>query len=439
MAAYSYHQFESSKEQFYRRLIELRGTEDPRHILALFNGLLTRSEAGDVHLAQLLDQIVGATWATEEFALFLNRCCYILINHWSVDTETKRFIYELVKLLKLAPQEPRDDGQGDRLLQLLTQFHQTQHYKTLVERAKAETQGFRVNPKGRRLGELIHRYPALYPSYFLRWDDSEAGRRAVQDLQRRRETEFETELRRYARQVGRHSASGPSFGQGAGGPIANPTLLTDPQLSTALHEFAGTPQKSSHRYRQSAHAALDHLYGARSHHSLKQQLGEYLVSGLEQYQTHYQLRDYGRHRFNRWLEEKLMGILPEQDSQRPTEKLLVLTCTGLIDTFLAHPRSPGRNSDHLMFVDLITNIGATLTIGLLLKIMLLCERFQANLDGLRDRVSQRFASLFQHYEHTESKEVNWLLPCMDNLMVASAIHFGPDDRSMWRAVLQTIR
>lgn len=462
MAAYDdYAQFEIIKAQFYQLLLELRGEVAPAQVLQVVEFLLSGQEPegqepaakaqAPAHweaLERHFEQIIQSDWASAEFANFLNRCCYTLINHWSTDSSTKPLIRDLVSLLK-PPAEGEAEGEAEgakdametRRSQLLLQFRDSRHYQALIERAKAETASLGPSPDdpSSDLGKLVHRYPCLYNHYFLRWDKSEAGRRAVRSLQSRREQEFSANLRRYALNLGR---LGRSSGRDRGAsaalhrshrpfPIDNPTLLSREQLQTALHEFSGATGRS-HSYRRTAHSTLRTMYRAPTHREVKRQVNQYLTEALQSYSQ----ADYGKRRFDRWLDEKLEFTLPEQDGERPTEKLLVHTCTNLVDSFLAHPRDLERRNDHLMFVDLVGNVGPTFTVGLLLKLVLLCRQVEANVRNLRDRISQRLAELFEHYEQTDSHEVAWLLRCLDNLMIASTIHFGPEDPSLWRKLIQ---
>ena len=450
MAAYDdYAQFETVKAQFYRLLLELRGEVSPAEVLRVVEFLLRGSspeqkaslnQQPSTHLAshfqpleQRFESIIQSDWAQAEFANFLNRCCYTLINHWSTETSTKPLIRDLVQLLTT----PESGGRSSRRSQLLHQFRETRQYQALIERAKAETADLEPTPghdsdgSELDLSQLIHRYPCLYRHYFLRWDKSEAGRRAVRSLQHRRETEFSSSLRRYALNLGRLRSSRGSDRAHRSPFVENPTLLSRDQLQRALHEFSGAAGRS-HGYRRSARSTLRTMHQAPTHRAVKQQMNQYLMSALQAYNY----ADYGQRRFAGWLDHQLEFILPAQDRERPTERLLVHTCTHLMDSFLAHPQDINRRNDHLMFVDLVGNIGPTFIVGLLLKLVLLCRRVEANVRSLRDRISQRLAVLFEHYEQTDSHEVSWLLHCLDNLMIASAIHFGPEEPSMWRKLIQ---
>jgi len=83
--------------------------------------------------------------------------------------------------------------------------------------------------------------------------------------------------------------------------------------------------------------------------------------------------------------------------------------------------SPQR-PHHFIFVDLITNLGATMTTVLLLKIVLLGRKVKPYLE-------KRFSILFNHYESVTIDGIPWLVKFLENWNIASSIHFGSSDLS----------
>jgi hypothetical protein len=83
-------------------------------------------------------------------------------------------------------------------------------------------------------------------------------------------------------------------------------------------------------------------------------------------------------------------------------------------------------------MDLITNIGPSATIRLLLKIVLVCKKVKPYLE-------KRFAILFNHYESYSQSGVQWLVKCMENLNIAWSSYFGilkfPDVNQLFDSVL----
>jgi hypothetical protein len=84
--------------------------------------------------------------------------------------------------------------------------------------------------------------------------------------------------------------------------------------------------------------------------------------------------------------------------------------------------------DHFIFVDLIANLGATPTIGLLLKIVLLCRKVKPYLE-------KRFSILFNHYESRIRDGIPWLVESLENLNIALSVHFGSADLSCLNQIM----
>jgi hypothetical protein len=84
--------------------------------------------------------------------------------------------------------------------------------------------------------------------------------------------------------------------------------------------------------------------------------------------------------------------------------------------------------DHDLFVDMITKVGLTETIGLLLKIVLIYPKVKPYLE-------KRFSILFDHYETTTCEGVPWLVKSFDHLHLALSIHFGSVDVSLLKQIM----
>jgi hypothetical protein len=81
------------------------------------------------------------------------------------------------------------------------------------------------------------------------------------------------------------------------------------------------------------------------------------------------------------------------------------------------------DSSHERYLDLITYLGEVRTIGLLLKLVLLCRKVKPYLE-------QRFSILFSHYEAVAEDQAPWLVKSLENLQVAFSVHFGQADFSL---------
>ena len=81
------------------------------------------------------------------------------------------------------------------------------------------------------------------------------------------------------------------------------------------------------------------------------------------------------------------------------------------------------NLSHERYLDLVNHLGEVKTIGLLLKLVLLCRKVKPYLE-------QRFSILFSHYEMVAEDQAPWLIKSLENLQVAFSVHFGQADFSL---------
>jgi hypothetical protein len=165
-------------------------------------------------------------------------------------------------------------------------------------------------------------------------------------------------------------------------------------------------------YRDLAESFVVQCGHSQSYGAFKDDLYQYIISGIES--------DYGKRQFNDQFYKHLSDILPESESKPVNDFLVVRTCSQLLNFLVVdspkHPR-------HYVFVDLLTNIGPMLTMGLLLRIVLLCRK-------VRPYLERRFSILFSHYEQCSRDAVSWLVSALEMLNVALATNFGKLDLSL---------
>jgi len=83
--------------------------------------------------------------------------------------------------------------------------------------------------------------------------------------------------------------------------------------------------------------------------------------------------------------------------------------------------------EHYIFIDMISNMGVTQTVGMLLKVVLMCKKVKPYLE-------KRFSILFNHYESFTSEGVPWLVKSLENIQLAFSVHFGKADLSCLKQV-----
>jgi hypothetical protein len=300
-------------------------------------------------------------------------------------------------------------------------FTETEQYLMLRRLAQVVSEAPQVTGNGSRVvGTLIQRYPYLYEHCLLSEDSSYEHQQTVRQIQARVQRRFELDLSQYVTyQVRRAQALRSNSKEALERiiqPVNNPTLLSERELAAALKQFVGKVQ-GSHTYRDVAQSFLTHTSHTSTYKEFKDDLYEYLAGSIDS--------AYGKRQFNDRLYTHLNSTLPQCDSQKPTEFLLVRTCSQLLNFLVVE--SPQR-PNHFIFVDLITNLGATLTTGLLLKIVLLCRKVKPYLE-------KRFAILFNHYESSTRDGVPWLVTSLENLNIAFSVHFGSADLSCLNQIM----
>jgi hypothetical protein len=369
-----------------------------------------------------LEKLVMDKRAEQEFRFFLNRCCHILINRWQLQPNLQGSIQELVGLFENPPDPTKVHSRGARRLRQLVQvFTETEQYLTLQRLSRVMSESAEASFNGsRKVGTLIQRYPYLYEHCLLSEDSSYEHQQTVKQIQSRVQRKFEFDLSQYVTyQVRRAQAmrsQSPEAMARIIHPVSNPTLLSERELGVALKQFVGKVQ-GSHTYRDVAQSFLTHTTQTSSYKEFKQDLYEYLITSIDP--------AFGKRQFNERLYTHLKSTLPHAESQKPTEFLIVRTCSQLFNFLVVE--SPQR-PNHFTFVDLITNLGATLTTGLLLKIVLLCRKVKPYLE-------KRFSILFNHYESSTRDGVPWLVTSLENLNIAFSIHFGAADLSCLKHIM----
>ena len=128
---------------------------------------------------------------------------------------------------------------------------------------------------------------------------------------------------------------------------------------------------------------------------------------------------YSQGSFNKKLFNLLQNTHPECNQQKPTEFLMMRTSSQLLNFLIVD--SPSQ-PEHYIFIDLITNLGVTRTVGLFLKIVLFSKK-------VRPYLEKRFSILFNHYESFTREGVPWLVRSLENMQLALSVHFGKVDLS----------
>jgi hypothetical protein len=302
-----------------------------------------------------------------------------------------------------------------RLRQLLQLYLQSEDYLKL-KRLNTVLNGVISNSNtigDRPLGTLITRYPYLYQHSLVSEERTLENVETIKRVQRDLRQQQETDLSHYLTYQVRRSRIKAQLGKDAANnlhPIANPTLLSTKELGLAFGQFAGKAEGDA-TYQDLSRGFVSGLERQPTIKIFKQDLYEYIVAGVDS--------SYGNRSFNDRLYKTIDGILPDRDRHQLDELTILRTCTHILNYLVVESPS---NPQHFVFIDLVSNLGAVFTTGLLLKIVLICQKSRPLLES-------RLSMLFNHYESSQCKGVPWLVRSLENWNVAGAIHFGKMDAS----------
>jgi hypothetical protein len=405
---------QSPAEQLYQSFAALVQTRPPTEVIDHFQHLIIDTHnIQDLNLKATLDRIVLAKNAPEIFPQFLLHCCLIVIDFWQLDPKAHPFIPQLVTCFDHLPSPGYKQARAvHRLRELVAEFLTTEQY-TILRRIAQIYQPTQIADHS-PLEALLGRYPFLYKTLLLNEDSDYEQQQTVRYLYSRHQERYEFQLNRFVTYQARLAdlARARQLSRGAGRVIRrekNPTLLSDRELATALRHFwdkrpgRGTSQELAQRLR----FGINHF---ASYASFKTQLHQYLIHSLPT-SSPYPISDQ--------LQTHLHNILPRYDQRRPDESLSLRTATKLLGLLMIEK---DNNPDHYRFIEAVANLGATYTIGMLMKLTLLSPPLVPELE-------KRLTRLFRHYQTFPQQDVTWLIQVLENYQLASSIYRGSVDLS----------
>ena len=406
----------------YDHLLNCVAVESPDQLLERFQHLFIDGFGySDREIVACLDTILSNPEVEEYFRFIINRCCHILINRWQTNKKLQPAIPELVNLFEKTPASKVGEYSRGRSIRRLRQvthsFLETEQYLALRRLARIieARNAARYKPKDETvpLGRLIDRYPYLYEHCLVTEDSDIQHQHLVRNMQAEAQHQFECDLSHYVAYRVRRSRlqrlkQEKTLEQLR--PISNPTLLNDKDLVTSLKQFSRR-RENGHSYQDSARQFTLHHSQKASFRQFKENLYDYLVADVDP--------GYGQRQFNKMLQQQLFSAYSDRDSKPVDDFLMVRTCSTLFNFMVVDP-SAGRQ--HFVFLDLINNLGAVSTTGLLLRILLICSK-------VRPFLERRFALLFNHYESSASDTVTWLVQVLENINIALSLNFGNVDLS----------
>ncbi len=426
-----YNNIIEDEQYLYDHLLECVKIQSPQQVLDRFRHLFIQAKSYDNQkVLEVLAKLIANKQANLTFPSILNRCCHILINMWQLNPKTQPFIIELVELFDLLPFGGGiSKSYASRMTQLVKYFVTTDYYKQIQRLAViiGESQGRKnnlilstVKPKEETVGKLITRYPYLYDHCLLSTDSSIEQQQTVYKVKNQLEKKFETQLSQFVTyqvrvaQAGREKMAQQER-ERIIQPVTNPTLLSDRDLGRSLKHYVG-PVVNGNSYKDLSRSFLTHTSDVRNYQLFKDDLYEYIVQSVD--------GKYGKHTFNKRLYDKMQELYPKYNQSKPDEFLKMRTYTQVFNYLIVE--SP-QNPNHLVFMDMISNMGTTKTIGLLLKLVLVCSKVKPYLE-------KRFSILFNHYESFTREGAGWLVRSLEKVHVAFSVNFGTVDLSFLKRI-----
>ncbi len=413
----------ADEERLYDHLLACVAVESPDAMIDRFQALFVDGFGyPDRDVVAALDHLLSCQEIDESFRFILNRCCHILINRWQTNTQLQPAIPVLIDLLETSPVGRAPELSRSRSIRRLRQvthsFLETEQHLALKRMARIIEARQSALPRNRNapavpLGSLINRYPYLYEHCLVTEDSDLQHQQCVRNLQVEAQHKFEVDLSHYVtyrvRQGRMHRQGQTDFADKLR-VVPNPTLLNDQDLVSSLKQFARR-RDHGQSYRDGAQRfLLTHDHGA-SFKQFKENLFDYIIADVDS--------GYSQRQFKSMLETHLLSTFNDSDGKAVDDFLKVRTCSNLFNLLVVDP-SAGRQ--HYVFLDLINNLGPLQTTGLLLRILLVCQK-------VRPFLERRFSLLFNHYETSSSDTVEWLVNMFENINSALSLNFGSVDLS----------
>lgn len=401
---------EQLEQQIYDHLLHCVRSEFPDQVLQRFQLLFLQGGAyPDPAIRMTLNEIISGRSAKKDFLPFFNRCCFILINRWQINALHRDAVVRLVELLMQCrgPSALVGNPSPSGRLRYAVQEYVRSSYFTQIQQLSAF-----LNPKNdqdtqKPLATILHRYPYLYPHCLNNQDNGEEYQKIITVTQRTAQKKFEGELSSYlTHSLLKSNRASRDIDQA----LKNPTLLSHQDLCATLKHYV-TKVDDQGTYQDMAQQFWSPVHRPQSYAAFKGTLHNYILRSMPD--------KFGKCRFHDQLHHYLKNLNPESNGAAVNDFLVVRTCNQLINFMVVESR---QRPNHAVFMDLLNNMGSTQTVGLLLKIVLLCNKAKPYLE-------RRVSILFQHYQGQTQNSVIWLVRCLEKLNLAWTAHFSNQNLS----------
>jgi hypothetical protein len=357
--------------------------------------------------------------AEREFLRIIDQSCYQLITSWLLAGHTS-LVSQLVDIIiKTEKSHEQIYAKLPRRLNHLWKLYAKSEYFQRLSKLHSIVMRRSTDPNAQQiLGTLIDRYPFLYESNLLAEDVPKDYLELIQKIKRRSQRDYEFRFSQYITyQIRKARLKQHPDPHKNILPVANPTLLKSRDFGLSLQSFVGKPENGEN-YRDSACAFLILMQQPMTFAEFKESLYIYLSKDLNS-------SVYAQHSFKNRLKKQLRDVLPENHTKDLDELSQVRTYTQLLNFLVI---DSAERPNHVVLIDLVSNLGSATTVGLLLKIIFICPKAQTSLN-------HRLSILFNHYYFTNRDQVPWLIKFLENWQAASSIHFGKVDSSLLKQIM----
>ncbi|WP_448534685.1 hypothetical protein [Parathermosynechococcus lividus] len=400
----------------YDHLLACVQQEHPQQVIERFRALFIMGYTyPDRHVQEAMDRIVTSSTASQNFRPFVNRCCHILINRWQSRPLLQGAVPDFLAILETQVSMPAGGLSRApivRKLRLLLKdylnsevFQKLQRMVQFLREDAQDTSQILKN-SDRPLSTLIRRYPYLYNHCLIGDETTPEELKYIEHYQRQAVQQFEVNLSQYLTSEFRRAQGHVNTPT-----VKNPTLLTPEEVKASVQHFVGKIDQR-HTYRDLANHFEHRLQRLKSTRDFRDAFFHYLTDTIP---------DVGRGRFRQKFHQYLDTLPAFQQAQPINEFTIVRTCSQTLNYLVV---DSAQNPNHLVFIDLLNNIGTAATIGLLLKVVLVSKKVKPYLE-------KRFAILFNHYQSFSRGKVRWLVNCLEHFNIANVTHFGKQDFSFF--------
>ncbi|TYQ27808.1 hypothetical protein PseudUWO311_07240 [Pseudanabaena sp. UWO311] len=379
---------EQAQQRIYEFFLEIVRRKSPDEVLADFKNLFVNfSESHNPEITEALDQILTA-YNEKEFFYTLRRCCYILINNWTV-SNNRVSIQSLIDIFSHPSIHKKPKSIKLRTIRIwLQMFIQSEDFQSLQLFALHLDDHHKQDQKwGNRFASYLLAYQYTNPASPLE------QRQAANLLAQKLKNKFKFDLAMYTARVGNHSSLQNQQ--------TNPTSLSNNVINLVTLMLT---KKSVLNCQKLAINFLENTKDS-SYQEFKISLLKYLdfsVTDVEISET-----------VQTKLQDGLLEFKSNHDDY-PVNISLILKATKYL---ISEITISDRDQPTELFNILLHHTNPINLVVLLLKILLISE-------SIRPYLELRVAAIIKYYSQYSETKCKSVIAFIDMLNIALAIYAG---------------